>query len=273
MWIAQPVTPRRFDAVDASRTEDDAYRVPPRPNAYSPAFEQWIQAAQHWQILGRPKPFIVAPRPSAQVWRKLDATPDGNVNDFLPVGYGNTGKGSWNESEAVYNEPALGNTSCSDPAVSFWTGIQNDAGTSLAQTGTQSGGAFTLHALFYETYPAKAQQYNSSTANAGQKITAQVYNAGSGAWDYYVYTGATPHVAYGNRSFNHDVALEIVEKESGYWLLNFNYIVMNGYNGLSLNPISASPYQKFPASGGYMDISSPLSGAQFTVTQHHCAGS
>lgn len=263
-------TPPAFNPLTASAAEDSAYGLPPAPPMSSPGYASWLTMANSPWAPATPRPYlVVADQPTTTttpgISPNLTVKPNGSW-----AGYSQAGSG-WTEAEAAYYEPHLGNTSCSNPGVSFWAGI-GIQGNALGQDGTWSGnGAPGLHQVFFENLPNGAA-FPGVVAYAGYPVLANVQYQGSNSWTYNINVNGTNHIFGGTGNYDGSIVEAIAERpivgSGNVPLLNFQSININALVGRGLGEMS--PTNQWVMTN-YATTGS-INNGDFTVTQNHCNG-
>jgi len=260
--VIQP--PAGFNPRSASAAEDKAYGVPPEPSHGSPGYATWraLTDGNYARVHARPY-LVVGDRPLTEP----------QSSSSIPVEYDNYGgyqqnivggTSGWHYAAVQYNEPTLGVTHCSGPAVAFWAGI---GGTSdLGQTGTASGPE-GLHQVFIQNVGAGGNPvYEGVTVPKGTKVIANVQYNGSSNWSYTDTVGGTTYDYAGTGPYQGGTAFAVVEDPLSYPLLNFESITMHatvGQNGADMNPSLKDVLPDQATTGA-------ISGGTFTVTHTNC---
>lgn len=261
--------PSGFNASTVSTATAQQYGLPAAPPTSSPGYALWQQMASAPWVPATDTPYLVvsdSPVTEAPVTTHASASPAVSSPNW--AGYTQAGSG-WTESEAVYNEPAFGHTNCSNPTVAFWTGVGNQSN-ALGQDGTISGSQ-GLHRIFYENLPGGAAQ-PGPTVTAGHSVVANTHYLGSNNWSYDIYYDGANHPYGGTGGYDGSVVEDITERlkvNNSYTpLLNFNYVIMQGYTGVTLQNLA--PTKEWDMTG--FATTGPATSGRFQVTQNNCAG-
>jgi hypothetical protein len=290
--ISYPQTPPGFDAKTATAAEDQAYGVPQAPPAGDPAAATYAQEINNWTLAPGGSQFIVGSSYQSTLdksWRKQVRSKARSPRLTYESGpyWGGyvTSASAWTRAAAEYYEPKLGNTGCSNPAVTFWSGIGGYGSSSLGQDGTASGvPGFPLHGAWFEVLPGGMYPYANPdpTASAGTFVEAVTDYPQNDEYQLTVTIGSTPYVvdeSGGYDGSDADIIAERPEETTSSSssasggnhvpLLNFQSIVMRGLLGQGQSQLSSSatalPMSGFASLGG-------VSGGQFTETDQKCSG-
>lgn len=264
--------PSGFNASTAPTSVGETYGLPAAPPASSPGYALWEKmATSPWASAPDLPYLVVSDAPVTQVPASTPASASPALTTAPSpnwAGYTQAGSG-WTESEAGYYEPSFGHTNCSNPTVTFWTGIGNQAN-ALGQDGTISG-SNGLHRIFYENLPAGAAQ-PGPTVSAGHYVVPNTTYLGNGNWSYDIYFDGTNHSYGGTGGYDGSVVEDITERlkvgRSYTPLLNFQSVNIQGWAGRTLQNLA--PTKEWDMTG--FATTGPASNGDFTVTQNHCAG-
>lgn len=275
--VSFPKTPPGFDPTTASPTENAAYDVPPEPPALAVEHAAWASRVAGWHTDPGAQPYIVVSDTSNRP-RTITNGFSSNWGGYSqPAGQFS----DWTQSFANYNEPALGSTGCSNSAVSIWTGIGGIHSNNLGQDGTASGApGWAIHTAWFEVLPAGAIPFHHTngtnvTASASQEIAVETIYGGNSGYSFSIQIGANGPVYTANASGAYDgsTAEEIVERPTVNGnltpLLNYNYAVITGLNGVSGIPLGSNAFQWNMT--GY-ETTGSLSNGTFRMTQNSCSG-
>jgi hypothetical protein len=261
--------PAGFNPLTASADEDAAYGVPPAPSPQSASYANWQALADGDYASVPERPYlIVAAQPISQPQPSAGLSGSSTIDNSSSVWAGHSEEGSgWTEDEVAYFEPALGVTHCSNPQVSFWTGI-GDQSNALGQTGTASGeDGGLLHQVWFENLPAGAA-FPGVTAPANDYVIDTVQYDGSNSWTYTVNINNQNHVFRGTGDYDGSIVEASPERPDGAPLMNFRSVEMYAAVGRDLSPMTD---QTEWAMTGYATTSA-ISDGIFTVTQNDCDG-
>ncbi len=209
--------PAGFDAAAASKSEREAYGVPPEPSAdEATAHARWEQMIHDYHLVAPPAELYAVPESSTGSQPKhapagdssatrltgtlgeLDpgavASSSGSASSVNWSGYVDLGStGSYNQTGIIYYEPpTLEN--CPGAATSLWTGIAGWETTPLDQAGSDLGGDYGTapNQAWFEIWPDEAELpmpleatpgflfEASITHESGNRVTGLLYNLHSG---------------------------------------------------------------------------------------------
>jgi hypothetical protein len=262
--VIQP--PSGFEPKTASAAEDAAYGVPPAPSPQSAGYANWQTLADgnYAPVQERPS-LVVADQPISQPPTITGSSGSLNANTTW-AGYSESGSG-WTETQVAYIEPVLGVTHCSNPQVSFWSGI-GDESNALGQTGTASGeDGGALHQVWYENLPSGAA-FPGVTAPANDSVIDNVQYNGGNKWTYSVAIEGENHVYGGTGNYDGSITEAITERPDGAPLLNFESISMAANVGRGLTPMNPDTTWTM---GGYATTGG-ISNGDFTISHDACGG-
>jgi hypothetical protein len=263
--------PAGFEPRTASASEDAAYGVPPAPSPLSPGYASWLTLTDGDYAPFTMHPYIVVtdrPITQAQATTVPTSSAPPPASSSVWAGYTQAGSG-WTENQVAYPEPVLSHTNCTDPQVSFWAGIGNQAN-ALGQAGTESGeppnGA--LHQVFIENLPAGAF-LPGVTVTAPDQVIANVQYLGNAQWTYTMTVNGRNLGGYaGTGGYDGSVVEAITERPDGAPLLNFGSVSMSARVGRGLG--NMTPTKRWDMTG--YATTNPIASGNFTVNQNNCNG-
>jgi len=205
--LVPPSTPPSgFNPLTASSLQLALDGYPPKPPAATPAqLQSWVQSIDHSHSVA-PTSFLVSD-PNAML---------GGGNSDNWSGYSDTSSSNtaYSSSDATFNEPTIGASTCLQNSEATWSGLGGAAGgdDGLAQDGTMigqgSGNAYEENQAFWELLPNSATFVNL-IATAGQPFRAYTKFLGYGA--------------------------------SSPWPASFQFYLVNKYTGASYDYIDTTP--------------------------------
>jgi hypothetical protein len=287
------VPPPSYDPERATSQQLAEYGAPPRPaSGHGRAVWDAQQSKRYWVV---PPPFLAASRVTGQTdW-------DATISNW--AGYLAWPGMNYSSSVAVWTEPTLGTTDCSDAYEVQWTGLggtnfNSDGTTSgddqyLEQDGTSAGAPGILpDQSWYEIVPEPDPGAITTDlyATPGQDFWAGTYYTGGDTFQFTMqnlYTGASTTIDQdaiydGVQNYGLDTAEAIVERPTinGVLAPLANFGTLSFYDVLANdepidNYVNADVTMAVPPSGPPFATVSDLGtdGQSFTSTWQSCDGS
>jgi hypothetical protein len=306
-YISVATPPSNFDPGTATAADLSLYGFQARPSSTSASLADWLTAATHRNYAAAPAFMAAQPGLSNSA---SSCTISGN-DDCQWAGYMVDKSGhTFTTTNAVYNEPIVGSSSCSTTVESTWAGLGGygnwGPGNDLAQDGTMdfkpsngsqdeawfelvssNSGWFSENAVFANVWATEGQEFDAITQYLGANVTINNQYYSGDTYEFYLenlYTGSAT-VVYQNTGMtgweNGTSAEFIAERPQWGGVNSWNQMVTNVQSfGFDSAVADGQYYSSWPWWEWIMvnygntgdTLVTPSSPGQdgFAVTQNHC---